>query len=191
MDEALALPTEKAVQIALRTQQIIAHETGVADTVDPLGGSYAVERLTHELMKQAEDYIQAIDEMGGALAALEAGYINNEIETAAYAYQQAVQRGEEIIVGVNKYTTDEDIQPETLKVDPAIEAAQHAKLAELRRTRDNARVAALRGRIAEAARGDENLMPLFIEAVEHDVTLGEICHTLRDVFGEYQPPVII
>lgn len=191
MDEALALPTEKAVQIALRTQQIIAHETGVADTVDPLGGSYAVESMTQALMAQAEAYINTIDEMGGALAALEAGYINSEIETAAYEYQQAVQRGEEIIVGVNQYTVNEDIQPEILKVDPAIEAAQHEKLRQLRDARDNQRVDELRGRIAAAAQGNENLMPLFVEAVENDVTLGEICHTLRDVFGEYRPPTMI
>ncbi len=191
MDEALALPTEKAVQIALRTQQIIAHETGVADTVDPLGGSYAVESMTQALMAQAEAYINTIDEMGGALAALEAGYINSEIETAAYEYQQAVQRGEEIIVGVNQYTVNEDIQPEILKVDPAIEAAQHEKLRQLRDARDNQRVNELRGRIAAAAQGNENLMPLFVEAVENDVTLGEICHTLRDVFGEYRPPTMI
>ncbi len=191
MDEALALPTEKAVQIALRTQQIIAHESGVADTVDPLAGSYAVERLTLDLMQEAEDIINTIDEMGGALSALEAGYINGEIENAAYQYQQAVQRGEEVIVGVNAYTNDEDIQPELLKVDPAIEQGQHERLAALRERRDTERVNALRGRIATAARTDDNLMPLFVEAVENDVTLGEICHTLRDVFGEYQPPTML
>ena len=191
MDEALALPTEKAVQIALRTQQIIAHETGVADTVDPLAGSYAVERLTLDLMREAQTMIDTIDEMGGALAALQAGYINGEIESAAYRHQQAVQTGEALIVGMNAYTTDEDVQPELLKVDPAIEASQHERLAALRARRDNERVAALRGRIESAAKGDENLMPLFVEAVENDVTLGEICHTLRDVFGEYQPPTMI
>ncbi|MEM6282787.1 MAG: methylmalonyl-CoA mutase family protein [Chloroflexota bacterium] len=191
MDEALALPTEKAVQIALRTQQIIAHEIGVADTVDPLAGSYAVEALTLDLMQAAEQYITAIDEMGGALPALQAGFINREIETAAYEYQKAVQDGDEIIVGVNKYQVDEEIKPELLRVDPAIEAGQHAKLRDLRENRDNEKVAALRGRIAEAARGTENLMPLFVEAVENDVTLGEICHTMRDVFGEYRPPTMI
>ncbi|MEL6271392.1 MAG: methylmalonyl-CoA mutase family protein [Chloroflexota bacterium] len=191
MDEALALPTEKAVQIALRTQQIIAHETGVADTVDPLAGSYAIEALTLELMQRAEDYITTIDEMGGALAALEAGFINREIETAAYEYQKAVQDGGEIIVGVNRYQVDEEIKPELLRVDPAIEAAQHAKLRDLRENRDNDRVNELRGRIGDAARGTDNLMPLFVEAVENDVTLGEICHTLRDVFGEYRPPTMI
>jgi methylmalonyl-CoA mutase, N-terminal domain len=191
MDEALALPTEKAVQIALRTQQIIAYETGVADTVDPMAGSYAVERLTADLAAQAREYIERIDDMGGALAALEAGYINQEIENAAYTYQRQVQRGEAVIVGVNKFATDEDIQPDLLKVDPAIEQAQHQKLEEIRANRDNDKVNALRGRIADAARGTGNLMPLFVEAVENEVTLGEICHTLRDVFGEYTPPTVL
>lgn len=188
MDEALALPTEKAVQIALRTQQIIAHESGVADTVDPLGGSYAIEALTQKLMQQAKQYIQHIDEMGGALAAIEAGYINQEIEDAAYAYHQAVQRGEAIVVGLNQFTVEEDVQPDLLRVDPAIEAKQHEKLAQLRANRDNDKVNALRTHIAQAAKGHDNLMPLFIEAVEHDVTLGEIANTLREVFGEYQSP---
>jgi methylmalonyl-CoA mutase, N-terminal domain len=191
MDEALALPTEKAVQVALRTQQIIAYESGVADTVDPMAGSYAIERLTDDMIEQAQSYIDTIDEMGGALAALEAGYINREIENAAYAYQKAVQEGEEVIVGVNQFQVKEDIQPELLRVDPAIEQGQHARLAELRAGRDNERVSALRGRIRAAAAGDENLMPLFIEAVENDVTLGEICHTLREVFGEYTPPTAL
>ncbi|MEO0561633.1 MAG: methylmalonyl-CoA mutase family protein, partial [Chloroflexota bacterium] len=191
MDEALALPTEKAVQIALRTQQIIAHESGVADTIDPLAGSYAIESLTNDLANAALAYIQQIDDLGGALPALEAGFINREIENAAYDYQRRVQSGDEIIVGVNKFTVDEDIQPELLRVDPAIEQAQRDQLAALRNRRDNTKVSELRGRIADAAQTDENLMPLFIEAVEHDVTLGEICHTLWDIFGLYTPPTTI
>ena len=191
MDEALALPTEKAVRIALRTQQIIAHETGVADTVDPLAGSYAIESLTQQIMDAAEQYISTIDEMGGALAALEAGFINQEIENASYAYQQSVQRGEAIIVGVNDFTIDEDIQPEILKVDPAIEASQREKLTALRKDRDSERVSSLRSQIATTAKGGDNLMPLFIKAVENKVTLGEICHTLREVYGEYRPSVTI
>ena len=187
MDEALALPTEQAVQIALRTQQIIAHESGVTDTVDPFAGSYAIESLTEALCQSARNYIQQIDELGGALAAIDAGFINREIENAAYAAQQAIQRGEQVIVGMNAYTTDETVQPELLKVDPQIEARQHASLAELRASRDNEQVSALRQQIALAARTDENLMPLFITAVEHDVTVGEICHSLRGVWGEYQP----
>jgi methylmalonyl-CoA mutase N-terminal domain/subunit len=191
MDEALALPTEKAVQVALRTQQIIAYETGVADSVDPLGGSYLIESLTGEIVQRAEDYLVRIDEMGGALRAIEAGFINLEIQDAAYSYQQAVESKEQIIVGLNQFTVEEDDQPDLLRVNPAIEAAQRQKLAELRSRRDNARVAELRGHLESAARGNENLMPLFITCVENDVTLGEICHTLREVFGEYRPNVSI
>ncbi len=191
MDEALALPTQAAVQVALRTQQIIAHETGVSETVDPLAGSYAVEHLTTEIRNRAGDYIARIDEMGGALAAIEAGYIQGEIQDAAYAYQQAVERGEQIVVGVNKFTVDEETEPELLRVDPAVEAAARDRLAALRASRDNAKVAELRGRLDTAARGSENLIPLFIECVENEVTLGEICNTLRDVFGEYRPDVML
>ncbi len=191
MDEALALPSEKAVRTALRTQQIIAHETGVADTVDPLAGSYYLESLTQDIMARARDYIKKIDDMGGALQAIETGYINQEIAEASYRYQQAVDRKEEVIVGVNEFTSDEPVDAELLRVDPAIEAAQRQKLADLRQNRDNERVSALRARLETAAKGDENLMPLLIQCVENDVTLGEICHTLRDVFGEYRPPVSI
>ena len=191
MDEALALPTESAVQLALRTQQIIAYETGVADSVDPLAGSYMIEALTRQIAEQAAAYIQRIDEMGGALAAIEAGFINLEIQDAAYAYQQAVERGEQIIVGVNRFTADEAHEPDILRVDPAIEAAQRARLAELRARRDSARAAELRCHLENAARGSDNLLPLFIECVENDVTLGEICHTLRGVFGEYRPNITI
>ena len=191
MDEALALPTEKAVQVALRTQQIIAHETGVADTIDPLAGSYVIESLTSQIVERAEAYIQRIDEMGGALKAIEAGYINNEIETAAYEYQRAVERGDEVIVGMNRFMVDEEIEPDTLRVDPAIEAAQREKLATLRAERDNERVSALRDRLAATARGSDNLMPLIIECVENEVTLGEIAHTLRAVFGEYRPVLTV
>jgi methylmalonyl-CoA mutase, N-terminal domain len=187
MDEALALPTEKAVQIALRTQQIIAHETGVADTVDPFAGSYAVEYLTNEIVKRAEAYIQQIDDIGGALKAIEMGYINNEIETSSYEYQRAVENKEAIIVGVNDFTVAEESEPELLRVDPAIEAAQRQKLADLRANRDNGKVAELRGQLDKAARGKENLMPLIVQCVENEVTLGEVCHTLRAVFGEYRP----
>ena len=191
MDEALALPTEGAVQVALRTQQIIAHETGVADSVDPLAGSYMIEALTQQIAEQAAAYIRRIDELGGALGAIEAGFINLEIQDAAYAYQQAVEQGEQVIVGVNRFTAAEDREPDLLRVDPAIEAAQRARLAELRAARDNARVAELRGHLEAAARGSDNLLPLLVECVENDVTLGEICHTLRGVFGEYRPSVTL
>jgi methylmalonyl-CoA mutase N-terminal domain/subunit len=163
----------------------------VADTVDPLAGSYVIEHLTDEIMRRAEDYIARIDNMGGALAAIENGFINGEIQDAAYDYLKAVESGEQVIVGVNQFTVPEESQPELLRVDPAIEAAQRAKLADLRARRDNAKVAELRGQLETAARGSDNLMPLFITCVENDVTLGEICHTLRGVFGEYRPSVSI
>ncbi|NLF74667.1 MAG: methylmalonyl-CoA mutase family protein [Chloroflexi bacterium] len=193
MDEALALPTEAAVQVALRTQQIIAHESGVADTIDPMGGSYLIEHLTDEIEARARDYIERIDAMGGALAAIENGYVQGEINDAAYAYQRAVESGEQVVVGVNKYATGDGgaAHRDILRVDPAIEQAQRDRLAQLRAGRDNAKVAELRIRLEAAARGSENLMPLFITCVENDVTLGEICHTLRGVFGEYRPQVTV
>jgi len=189
MDEALSLPTEKAVRIALRTQQIIANESGVADSVDPLAGSYLVEQLTNEIEQGVLAYIRKVDEMGGALEAIELGYIQNEIQDAAYRYQKAVESGHEIIVGVNAYQIDESMQLETMKVDPAIEAARRQDLETLRARRDEQRVNALRSQLDITARSDTNLVPLFIECVENDMTLGEICNTLRAVWGEYQPPV--
>jgi len=187
-DEALWLPTEESVRIALRTQQVIAYESGIADTVDPLAGSYLIEHLTDEIERQAEDYIRKIDEMGGALAAIERGYVQQEIADAAYRYQQAVECGEQTIVGVNKFVVQEAAtQLARLVVDPAIEAQQRERLAELRARRDGERVSVLLTRIELAAQGEENLMPLFIEAVENDVTLGEICGVLRKVWGEYRP----
>jgi methylmalonyl-CoA mutase N-terminal domain/subunit len=190
-DEALALPTENAVQVALRTQQVIAYETGVADSVDPLAGSYFIEHLTDEIVKRAEEYIERIDDLGGALAAIENGFINGEIQEAAYQYLRAVETGEQIIVGVNQFTVEEEHTPELLRVDPAIEAGQRKKLADLRAQRNNENVAELRAQLESAARGSENLMPLFVTCVENDVTLGEICHTLRGVFGEYRPRVSV
>ena len=191
MDEALWLPTEKSARIALRTQQIIAHESGVADTVDPLAGAYFVEYLTDEVERRAQDYLRRIDEMGGALAAIEQGYIQREIQDAAYAYQQAVERGEQIIVGVNAFQIEEDARDlEALVVDPALEAEQRRRLAALRQRRDAQAVAEILARIEAAARSDdEPLMPLFVEAVERYATLGEIVGVLRQVWGEYQPPV--
>jgi len=191
MDEALWLPTEKSVRLALRTQQIIAYESGVADTIDPLAGSYLIEYLTDQIEARAEDYIRKIDQMGGALAAIEKGYIQNEIQEAAYRYQKAVESGDEIVVGVNAFQVDEHIELERLKVDPAIEEAQRARLAELRRRRDSNKVSDLLSHLESAAKGDENLMPLLIACVENDITLGEICGVLRSVWGEYQPPAWI
>jgi len=191
MDEALALPTESAVQVALRTQQIIAYETSVVDTVDPLAGSYAIEYLTDEITRLAAKKIASIDDLGGALAAIDAGYIQAEIQQAAYDYQRAVESGAQVIVGMNKFVTQEPQPEDLLRVNPAIEVTQRQRLAELRATRDNARVTELRAALQAAASGSDNLMPLIIECVDNEVTLGEICHTLRAVFGEYQQHVMI
>jgi methylmalonyl-CoA mutase N-terminal domain/subunit len=185
MDEALWLPTEKSVRVALRTQQIIAHESGVADSVDPLAGSYFIEQLTDEIEKGAQEYISKIDDMGGALQAIERGYIQNEIQDAAYAAQQALERKEQVVVGVNQFQVKEERTLERLKIDPAIEAAQKAKLKKLRENREQRVVDGLLGKLVAAAQGEQNLMPLFIECVENKVTLGEICNTLRGIWGEY------
>jgi methylmalonyl-CoA mutase N-terminal domain/subunit len=187
-DEALALPTEKSVEIALRTQQIIAHESGVADTVDPLGGSYYVEWLTGEIERQATDYIVRIDELGGALRAVEEGFIQREIQYTAYQTQRAVEKGEQIVVGVNRFQTEESPVSDILRVDERVRQAQIAALQQLRSERDQARVQSILQRIEHAARDPQALlMPLFVEAVEAYATLGEICDTLRKVFGEYTP----
>ncbi|MEM7799422.1 MAG: methylmalonyl-CoA mutase family protein [Chloroflexota bacterium] len=190
-DEALSLPTEEAARIALRTQQIIANESGVGDTVDPLGGSYFIEALTDEIERGAWAYINKIDEMGGAIAAIENGFVPQEIHEAAYQFQRDLEAGKEIVVGVNRYAQDEDSELDipTLKLNPEIEANQRARLAELRASRDNAQVAEIRGQLAAAASEESNLLPLIIHAVENDVTLGEICHTFRDVWGEYRPTI--
>jgi len=191
MDEALCLPTERAVRVALRTQQILAHESGVANTVDPLAGSYVIEYLTDEIERRAEGYLRRIDDLGGALAAIEAGFIQGEIQEAAYHTQQAIERGEEIIVGVNAFESSEQVSLERLRVDPAIERAQCERLQALRQRRDPQRVAGLLSRLEEAARGQENLMPLLIECVEADLTLGELCGLLRRTWGEYHPPATL
>ncbi len=191
MDEALALPSQSAVQVALRTQQVIAYESGVADSVDPLAGSYLIEKLTDEIEARARQYIQQIDDFGGALPAIEAGFVSREINDAAYDYQRAVEHAEQVIVGVNRFSVGEEQPVDLLRVDPSIEVGQCQRLAELRARRDNDKVAELRAQLDAAARRDDNLMPLLITCVEHDVTLGEICNTLRGVFGEYRPEVSI
>ena len=191
MDEALWLPTEKAVRVALRTQQVIAHETGVADTIDPLAGSYVIEYLTDQIEQRAQEYIDKIDSLGGARSAIETGYIQNEIQNAAYEYQQAVENGDEIVVGVNEFHVDEQIELDRLVVDPAIEQGQRTRLKDLREHRDAVRVNELLSHLENAARGHENLMPIFIDCVENEITLGEICGLLRGLWGEYQPPAWI
>jgi len=188
MDEALSLPTEQAVQVALRTQQIIAHESGVSDSIDPLAGSFLIEHLTDEIESGVMAYIEKIDDLGGALAAIEHGYIQREIQDAAYRTQREIERSESIVVGVNKYETDEKLSMDRLKLDPAIENTQREHLAEVRKRRDSGRADELLGRLESTARGEENMMPVLIECVEADLTLGEICGRLRQVWGEYRPP---
>ena len=190
-DEALALPTEESVQIALRTQQIIGYEAGVADTVDPLAGSYFVEHLTDEIEERARAYIDQIDALGGALAAIEAGFVQREIQDAAYRYQRAVEDEQAVVVGVNRFQSEEEHPLETMRVDPSIEQAQRTRLAALRARRDGGRVAEILGQLESAARDTDNLMPLLVTAVEADVTLGEICGVLRQIWGEYRADSLI
>ncbi len=189
MDEALWLPTEKSVRTALRTQQIIAYESGVADTIDPMAGSYMVEYLTDEICNKAMEYIQRIDDLGGSLAAIEKGYMQNEIQDSAYRYQKDVESKQQVVVGINSFQVQETMELERLKVDPSIEKNQVAKLAELRKTRDQAKALELMEHLDAAARKDDNLMPLFVTCFENDLTLGEVCGVLRKAWGEYQPPV--
>jgi len=186
-DEAMCLPTAESVQIALRTQQIIAYESGVADVVDPLAGSYYVEYLTDQVERRAMDYLQRIDEMGGMLAAIDRGYVQREIQNSAYAYQRAVERGEAIVVGVNRYQVDEQPSLDMPRVDPVVGEAQRARLARLRSARDAAAVGHALNALRAGARTDANLVPLVLECVEVYATLGEICDVLRQVFGEYRP----
>lgn len=192
MDEALALPSEHSARIALRTQQIIAHESGVTDTIDPLGGSYYVENLTKEIEAHARDYIENIDAMGGALAAIKAGYMQSEIQKAAYEEQLAVEHGEKQIVGVNAFASEEKPDIELLQIDERVREEQIRSLNGLRATRDNERVArALEALEAGAQQENVNLMPLILDAVEAYATTGEICNTLRDVWGEYRPEAVL
>ncbi|MEW6469320.1 MAG: methylmalonyl-CoA mutase family protein [Bacteroidota bacterium] len=185
-DEALALPTETAARIALRTQQIIAYESGAADTADPLGGSWFIEQLTDEVEARAWDYIRKIDAMGGAVAAIEKGFMQSEIAASAYKYQDEIQRGEKVIVGVNRFGTEEQPPEDLLTIDDSIRERQKEKIARIKQTRDTARVAASLARLEQDARGSINLMPAIVEAVEHYATLGEIADVLRKVFGEYK-----
>jgi methylmalonyl-CoA mutase N-terminal domain/subunit len=188
MDEALALPSERAVRIALRTQQILAYESGVADTVDPLGGSYYVERMTRQIEEEAETYIGKIDGMGGSVHAI--AYMQREIQEAAYRYQQEVESRARIVVGVNEFVADEPPPGNLFQVDPAVGARQAERLERLRRSRDAGRAERALEAVDRAARGRDNLLPLMLEAVTARVTLGEICDTLRRVFGVHQPSVV-
>ncbi len=188
-DEALALPTEDSVRVALRTQQIVAHESGVTNTIDPLGGSYYIEAKTDEIEKRAMEYIKKIDDLGGAPAAIEKGYIQEEIMDAAYYYQREVEDEKRIIVGMNQFKVEEEAPKDLLKVDPIVGKMQREKLAKLRSERDNAQVEANLSSLRKACEGQENVMPYILEAVRSYATLGEICGVMREVFGEYQQSV--
>jgi methylmalonyl-CoA mutase N-terminal domain/subunit len=189
-DEALALPTEASVRIALRTQQILANESGVAETPDPLAGSYYVESLTNSIEEGVLAYIRRIDDLGGAVKAIEQGYIQQEIQDSAYAWQMDVEKDERIVVGLNKFKVEEESPKGLLRVDPSVGERQVAKLAKLKADRDGfATVKALYA-LERAARGEENLMPPILAAVKAYATLGEICDVLRKVFGEYRPSVM-
>ena len=185
-DEALGLPTEDSARIALRTQQILAYETGAADVIDPLGGSWYVESLTQSIYERAREYIARIDELGGAVRAVERRFMQREIEESAYRYQRQVESGEKVIVGVNRFRSGDEPAPAILRVDPAQERAQIDRLHQTRRDRDAAAVQAALQRLREAATGHDNLMPLIIDAVHAYASVGEICGVLRDVFGEYR-----
>jgi methylmalonyl-CoA mutase N-terminal domain/subunit len=184
-DEALNLPTEEAARIALRTQQIVAFESGAPDTVDPLAGSYFIESLTAEVEKKAWELIAKIDAMGGSVAAIESGFMQDEIAKSAYAYQKEIESGEKIIVGVNKFTIDEAPTNIAFKIDDSIRHVQIEKINTLKQNRDNTKVAACLDAITNAAKGTDNIMPLVVEAVENKATLGEISNALRAVFGEF------
>ncbi len=188
-DEALALPSEQSVLLALRTQQVIAHEIGVTDTADPLGGSYYIEELTDHLEEQVNCYIERIDEIGGAVEAIDNGFIQQEIQASAYQYQKEVEEQKRIVVGVNSYTESGEQPIDLLKMDPATSRRQIERLKEVRLSRNQEQVASALQNLRKAAQGEENLMPYILSAVKAYATLGEICGALRDVFGEYQQQV--
>jgi methylmalonyl-CoA mutase N-terminal domain/subunit len=185
-DEALALPTEEAARIALRTQQVIAYESGVPQTVDPLAGSYFIETLTNQVEKAAWEYLEKIEKMGGAVKALEKSYIQNEIAASAYEYQNKIEKDEKIIVGVNKFTVEENMPEKLLRVDDSIRQFQTEKLKKVKAERNNDQVKDCLSKLEEDAKTDTNLMPIIVDACENYVSLGEISDTLRRVFGVYK-----
>jgi len=190
-DEALALPTEESVRLSLRTQQIIAHESGLIDTVDPLGGSYYLEKLTDEVEKGAAEYISKIDQIGGAVTAIEKGYIQQEVQESSYRYQREIESGKRVLVGVNKFQVKEPPVKGLLKVDPRVRELQVKRLAELRASRDQKKVQASLEELKKVAQGDGNLMMPILQGVRSYCTLGEMCDVLRGVFGEYEPIVTV
>jgi len=190
-DEALALPTEQAARTALRTQQIVAHESGVANTIDPLAGSYYVEAMTDQIEKEAEDYIEKIDAFGGMIEAIESGYVQKEIQKAAYDFEKEVEKGKRIIVGLNKFQSDEDEEPELLKIDMKVQEEQIKFLNKIRKERNQQEVDKALKNLENAANGNNNLIPFIIDAVKTYASVGEICNTMRKVFGEYKELIVI
>jgi methylmalonyl-CoA mutase N-terminal domain/subunit len=191
LDEALALPTEDSALIALRTQQIIAHETGVANTIDPVAGSYAIESLTSQIEDGATVYLKKIDALGGMLGAIDSGYVQTEIQKAAFDYQHAVESKEQIVVGVNEFQAEEERQIPTLQIDPALEREQVQRLRALRAKRDSAKTKATLSELERRAGTEENLLPAILAAVDNFATVGEISDALRRVFGEYRESVVL
>jgi methylmalonyl-CoA mutase N-terminal domain/subunit len=190
-DEAMALPTEESVRLSLRTQQIIAHESGITDTVDPLGGSYYIENLTQEVERRANEYIAKIDQIGGAVKAIEKGYIQQEIQESSFRHQKGIESGKKVLVGVNKFQIKEPPLKGLLKVDPKVREVQVKRLAQLRSSRDSQRTEASLKELKKVAQGDGNLMGPILDCVRAYCTLGETCDVLRGVFGEYEPVVTV
>ena len=190
-DEALGLPTEKSVQIALRTQQIVAEESGVTNTVDPLAGSYYIENLTNQIEEKVFEYLDKIEDLGGMGQAIEKGYIQKQIQDSAYKYQREIEEQERVVVGMNKYQTEEEPPDDILQVDPKLREQQMEKLEKLKNERNQQKVAKSLQKLQQAAASDENLMPYILESVRHYATLGEICDILRKEFGEYQESIVL
>jgi len=190
-DEALALPTEQSVKVALRTQQIVAYESGVTNTIDPLAGSYYVESLTDQIEKEAQEYISKIDSLGGMISAIENGYVQTEIQRSAYKFNQELEKGEKIVVGLNKFTEKEETRGELLKIDEKVQNDQIKQLNRIREQRNNEEVKLKLAELKNAAQNDSNLMPYILDAVKTYASVGEICNTLRSIFGEYKENVVI
>ena len=190
-DEALALPTESSVMTALRTQQIVAYESGIANTIDPLAGSYYVEAMTDQIENEAEEYIDKIDALGGMIYAIESGFVQKEIQDAAYKYEREIENGDRVIVGVNKFQVKEDQKPELLKIDERVQEEQIKFLQKIRTERDNKKVKQTLSALGNAAKGDENLIPFIVNAVKAYASVGEICNVLREVFGEYKETIVV
>ncbi|MHA1330165.1 MAG: methylmalonyl-CoA mutase family protein, partial [Candidatus Hodarchaeales archaeon] len=191
LDEALALPSEEAVQIALRTQQIIAHESGVVNTIDPLAGSYFVESLTNKMESEAETYFEKVKQLGGVIPAIEKGFFQQEISNAAYQYQKEIEENTRILVGVNEYTSDEEIEVPILYIDEQIAKRQIDRLHQVKEERDNKKVMEALEEVRNAAKGTDNLMPPILKAVKAYASVGEICDVLREVFGEWKADTLI